>query len=63
MRSKHSVSATSSTTMISVGFWARQVARQAIRMFGSSWNEGTTTDVVVVKPFSTGDAIRESTTR
>lgn len=32
-------------------------------MPGSSWNDGTTTDVVVLKSLSIGLALRESTTR
>jgi hypothetical protein len=48
-RPKASVSATSSTTMTSVGPWASQLSRQRSRTSGSSRNEGTTTEVVVRK--------------
>jgi hypothetical protein len=34
-----------------------------MRMSGSSWKDGTTTDVVVRKSFTVGCARRESTTR
>ena len=49
--------------MISVGSWASQVSRHCMRMSGSSWKDGTTTDVVVRKSLTTGWAKRDMTAR
>ena len=49
--------------MISDGFWTSQVSRHCIRMSGSSWKDGTTTEVVVEKSLTVGRALLDKITR
>src|ERR1700744_1667498 len=49
--------------MISVGSCSRQDFRQRIRMSGSSWNDGTMTEVVVRKSLTMAGAVAERITR
>src|SRR5690625_2721771 len=63
IRACASVSATSSTMMISEGSCSLQVRRQSIRMSTSSWKDGTITEVVVRKALSIGGAVQDSSAR
>jgi hypothetical protein len=63
MRSYASVSIRSRTMMISSGPCSRHVSRQRIRMSGSSWYDGTTSEVVERKSLSIGLARAERITR